>query len=350
MKHEKGDKKIVLYWNWRKIVSWILLLILIPTFGIFIISLSLKNTLANPDFYKENLAEANTYERLINDAIPSIIMDSTLTEDNKTNLLAQQGIIFVIQKAVSPDWVQEKTDSLIDKTASYFSKPENEPSITIDIDDFNSNLKTISDGLIILNEFVPTCEEAKNFESQNNSLLKISLDCESTSFNLDQLKDDISLAQKEVKNLSVEDIEIANEFESVLKEINIFKNYFFNISKVIWISLILSILFVATIILINKEKMFKAIKSTSIALSIGCLAIIIYSTIERSLTSPQISKTMDLKITYSLKVIINDIAKVSVDNFFGYLITLSAVILAILVSIDILLYILKYYKIIKIKD
>lgn len=349
MKHEKDDKKIVIYWNWKKIISWILLIVLIPTFAIFVISLSLKNTLANPNFYKENLSEANTYERLINDAIPSMIMESTLADDSTTNFLAQQGIIFVIQKAVSPNWVQQESDALIDKAAAYFSKPENEPSVTVDLESFNSNLKSISDGLVILNEFVPTCEEAKNFESKNN-LLSISLDCESTSLNLDKLKNDISDVQQKVSKLSVQNIEIANEFENTLKKINIFKNYFFNLTSMIWASLIVSIIIIALIMLINKEKIFKSIKTTTIALSTSCLGIIIYSAIEKSLATSKISETMDLKINYSLKLIIDDITKVSIDNFFGYLFTLSTIILVVLVSIDILIYVLNHYKIIKEKD
>ena len=70
MDHEQGDKKIVIYWNWKRIVNWILLIILIPVFAVFLISLTMKNTIANPNFYKENLTEANAYNRLINAGIP----------------------------------------------------------------------------------------------------------------------------------------------------------------------------------------------------------------------------------------------------------------------------------------
>ncbi len=347
MKHEKDDKKIVIYWNWKKIVNWILLIILVPVFAIFLISLTLKNTVANPNFYKENLTEANAYERLVNEAIPAIIMDSTLSEAQTTNFLAQQGIIFVIQKAISPNWVKEKADVLVDKIASFFSKPEQEPSVLIKMDDFSSNLKTINDGLILLNELVPTCEEAKSIDTEDNKLLNVSIDCDSMNINLDQIKTDISSIQSQINNISTKDIKIANQLKSVLDEINIFKNYFINLTVSFWTSLIISIVIIIILIFINLKTLFHTIHSITLSLGIGAAGILVYSLIERSLINSDLTKDLDLKITYSLKLIVTDIAKISIDNLFNYLIALSLITIAILIIINILTYILKHYKIIK---
>lgn len=345
MNHEQGDKKIVIYWNWRTIVNWILLIILVPIFAIFLASLTMKNTIANPNFYKNNLNEANAYNRLINDGIPSLIMDATITDNETSNFLAKQGIIFVIQKAVSPDWVREKVDMILDKTAEFFAKPEKEPSITVKLDDFDANLATINDGLVVLNQFIPTCEEAKN--NTDAKLINIPIDCDSMNVSLDQIKTDITNIQSKISNISTKNIELTHEIEKVFDSINLIRNYIVGLSIALWSSLVLSIIIIIALIVINMKALTHIVRSITLSLGIGGFSILIFSIIKKSLIDPNIANNIDLKISYTVRLIITDIVKTNIDNFFNYLITLSSVVLVLMIAINIAMLILKKYKVIK---
>lgn len=347
MSHNKDDKKLVIYWNKKTILNWILLIILTPIFATFLITATMENTIAKADFYKQNLNEIDAYNRLINDGIPSLITDATITDNEATNFLAKQAIIFVIQKTVSPNWVQSEVNNILDKTAQFFSEPvKDEPNISVKLENFDANITSISDGLAVLNQFIPSCEDAKNMqESDTANILNLPLNCESMNTNLDDIKAEITTAQAKINTLSLKDIELTTSIQKVFDKINLIKNYIVALSAAMWISLALSILIVIILLLINRKTIPSIIRSTSLSLAISSFLVLVYATIEKSLINPQIANSIDLKISYTFKLLITDIAKVNIDNFFNYLITLSLIVFIIMIIINLVTYILKKYKI-----
>lgn len=346
MKHEKDDQKIVIYWSWRKILNWILLIILVPVFIVFLLSTSLKNTLANPNFYKENLNQSNTYNRLIDEGIPALITEATISENQNINFLAKQGIIFVIQKSISPDWVRQKTEAIIDKIADFFARPDTTSKITLKLDDFKNTLLEINDGLVILNEFIPTCEETKTNDNKNIPL-NLSIDCEKMNINLDQIKENIQVVQTNINKLALRDVEITNEVESVFRTIDTIRNHLIIIEASFWSSLIVFLILVVLLIIFNLKKFATIIRSITVPIIIGSLGVLAYSLIRQSVVSPQIPQTLNFNIPSALNSIISDFIKTNVNNFYNYVNTLSIIVLVVMIAINILILILQKHKIFK---
>ena len=118
---EEGDKKIVFYWSAKKTASLIYSIIIVPVFAIFLFSLVLKTTIINPNYYKANLKKVDAYNRLIQDGIPSLLLQSK-TANNDAGY-SKDLMVFVIREAVDPVWLENLTNKIIDQTVAFFPPP-----------------------------------------------------------------------------------------------------------------------------------------------------------------------------------------------------------------------------------
>ncbi len=145
---------------------------------ILLFSLTLKITVANSEFYKSNLKKNNTYQRLIQDGIPSLITESIISDNAITDTISKDLIIYIVQKSIDPVWLEAVTGKLIDQIALYFSNPDNlGHKVELDLQGSRGFLSQVSGGLTVLEQFVP---------EQNTNLTQLKKEIEKTRTKINQ--------------------------------------------------------------------------------------------------------------------------------------------------------------------
>ncbi|MCL5795253.1 MAG: hypothetical protein M1338_02760, partial [Patescibacteria group bacterium] len=162
---------LVIHVRYKKILSVILIILASLSLLSFIFFNNLKSTVANPEFYKATLKKADVYSRLINDGIPAMITETKISDDLMTNVLAKDAIIFIIKKSIPPAWVEEQTNNLIDQIAQIFSKPQDSSNVSLKLEKLNGYLTQVNDGIIILEQIIPSCADSQNAGNLAKQLL-----------------------------------------------------------------------------------------------------------------------------------------------------------------------------------
>jgi len=224
------DKKIIIYWSWQKTVSIICACLIVPLLLVFLFSLTLKTTIINPEFYKKNLEKNNTYDRLIHDGIPSLVLESNISDNQFSDILSKDIIIYVVQKSIDPLWIQNLTNSLIDQIATYFAATHDSgKKIELDLSQSSDFLYKVSNGLTLVSQLVPNC---------TNSTVALG-SCKNV--NTDEIKNDILKIQTKIDqaNLGVIDIQnyVTNANSFILNIQNIIQNM--DIELLNWMNIII---------------------------------------------------------------------------------------------------------------
>ena len=152
--------------------------------------LQISDTFLNPDYYPEQLSEANIYEFVLNDLLTSAIDERRVREAEELARRAQQPdesgedltktplissgltteeIVTSVNRAVPPDWVQERVEQSFDEIGNYLSGERDQFAFTLAagdrvetlVEEFKSLIRS-SDAYEVLFQDVitPAIEEA----------------------------------------------------------------------------------------------------------------------------------------------------------------------------------------------
>lgn len=328
MSSRKQGDEVVIHVHYKAILSVICAILLIISFVAFIFFYNLNVTVANPKFYKKSLQNANVYERLINDGIPAIITSSQISQDAVSNMLVKNAIIFVIQKSIPLDWVQSQTEKVIDEVALFFTKQHATPKAAIQLDNLDTYLTQIGDGLNIVAQLVPSCASTSG---EPMKLLNVTIDCKNMSINLDQIKASLQKASSEIAKVKVTSVEVSSQIKDVAGKINKLQSMIKNLNTYMWVSFITMILMVVLIAFMQHSNIYKMIKYLSISLIIGSVILLVFSLFGESSSLRNIG-TINLNIASAMNSIIVDFAKSVVSNLYLQIKIISGIILIISVG------------------
>ena len=308
-KNQQKNKNLI------KVLSVIFVVLLIPTF-IGLVGLStLKATIFNADFQKQNLVEANAYERVIDDGVPSIIMSVKSEDDNIYSYLVRQGVILAWKKFVTPEWLQQQTEVGIDRGMAYMYTPGNPDEILNYIDTFRNNiLPNASRYLHMAETSIPTCEDP-------NNLLKTifpNLDCTSMDNTLDTVRTEIAAISKQVDQVEVQVNEISIQAEQYIKLFFALRGFLSNLIAYLWIASMLCALFIAAIVLLQFRNIATMLKWLSTPFLIASILILIPAYAVGSAVNVAIQSIV-LNITPALNSIITSIIDIMATNTFQFI-------------------------------
>jgi hypothetical protein len=324
-----ADDKIVLYGHYKKVLSVILAVVLGISLMSFLFLYNLKSTAANPEFYKTMLKKTNVYDRLINEGIPSVISEATITDDVVTNYMAQKAIIYIVKQSIPSTWVENETNIVIDKVAKVFSEPKSTPSVVIDLDNMSTYLSQISDGVVLFEQIIPSCAETESGNNSAKQLLGISIDCKSMNINLDQIKESLKKASTTINELKDVNIDITKQVNNSVDSINTIKDYIHNLSFYTWLSLILLIISALLILLLDISDLGSMIKYFAWPILSASLFSLIGSLIMQTSIINNLANNLTFNLPQEMSSIIYDFAKSSIVQYFVQVKTISAILFVI---------------------
>lgn len=340
MAHQ-GEEKIVIYWSWRKTLVIVCAFLIIPFFIIFSYTLTLKRTFLNREYYKEDLKQIDAYNRLINEGIPSIILEMEISDNALTDSLAKQVSIWIIGKTVDPAWVQDQTEKLVDKTADYLADPDKH--ITLDLSGSKDFLTKASSGLFLAETLIPSCDQAQSGASTSNlSLLKNGgLDCSKMKTNLDDIRSDLSGIRQKINTLQLGVVNLDNYIGNANSFIESIRGYAHNIRFYFWFSIAMLIILMAGIVLLQIGDIYFMLQSIFLPLSIASLLSLGIGLLGISITPTDYIGPRLYTLPDALKNIINDFMRLGIQGIHKELAVFSGILLGIFLLIYIAILILK---------
>lgn len=234
------NQKIVIYWNLKKTLSLICALLLVPAALFFIFTFVFKTTIISPKFYKDNLQKADVYNQLIQDGVPSLILESKISEDNFIDTFSKEMMIFVVRRAIDPAWIKTISEGVIDKIANYFAAPRGTmDKIDIDLKTANQFLVKASAGLTVLDQVLPACE------------------------NCAEIRKNIEATQEKINNINLGVVNIEKEVAESNTIINFIRKFARNIKVDFWVSLAALLILILLIVLLELKNLPTMLKFIS---------------------------------------------------------------------------------------
>ncbi len=333
----------------KKTLSWIFAILMIPAFLIFLSSYFIESTLINSEFYKTNLKKADTYNRLVDKGIPSLILDSSDSDDEQSlNYLASQGVKFIIKKSISPAWLEKQTEGIIDETIEFIAKPQKDLNAKVELDESQKILHQVSDSLAILYQIIPSCAETQ-VDTEITQLINVSINCETMHVNLDEIKKDIKETKKAVDTMAVNEINISEELEQTLKPAIRIKKFIEKIPIYMWTSLAVLLALAVLIIIIQFKNIKAMFKYLSLPILVASGLILIFALISHNLILRDIMQSSNFGLPADMNSIISDLIKVTVNQFFHHIESVAGVFFVISGIVFVVVKLQEKFKILKFK-
>ncbi|MBU0731994.1 hypothetical protein KKC88_03890 [Patescibacteria group bacterium] len=301
--------------NLKKVLSIIFVILLVPSFIALVDLSTLKATIFNADFHKQNLVEANAYERIIDDGVPSIILTVKSEDDNIYSYLVRQGVILAWKKFVTPEWLQQQTELGIDRGMAYLYTPGDPDEILNYIQTFRSQiLPNASRSLNLIETSIPTCEDP------NNILKAIwpNLDCVSMNTTLDTVRTEIANISDQVDQVEVQVNDLSIQVEQYIKIFFALRGFLANLVTYIWIASLLCGLFIAAIVLLQYRNIASMLKWLATPFLIASILVLIPAYAVGNAFAVVI-QSMVLNLTPAMNNIIISILSVTSANTFGFM-------------------------------
>lgn len=313
------EEKIVIRWSLEKTLTLIAGIFFIPTLIVFLVSLTLQQTVINPTYYKENFKHIDAYKRMVNQGIPSLILKTRLSDDVVTDTIAKDISTFVLQKVIDPSWIEGATDVFIDSTIDFLTKKDQE--ITLNLSEARRYLTSASNSLLIITELIPTCDQTstKVTLSQISTPLDLSFLCANKEINLLEIKKNLETVRQDLNTVNLE----AVKFDEVVSLINTDLKAVRTFAKDIRVYLIGSAIFLAILVLaivfLNRKRLNTIVFSLSLFTGIGSFATLFIGFLGNQLAPKTISQSREIILSSSIRAIINDFLHASISGIFSRL-------------------------------
>lgn len=333
MQHQ-SEQKLVIYWSGKKIVALICAILLVPTIMVFIFSLTLKRTVINPEYYKSNFKKADVANRLINEGIPALILDQSISQKKLKDAFAKDLIILVIQKSIDPAWINTLLDKTVDEIVVFFKDAEKAGGkIEINLADTSKLIDKVSAGLMILEQTVPSCNTAGS-----------TIDC--SKINFDSIKAEITKTRTAVDDINIGVVNIQDQVSQVNSYFVAIQTIVREINTAFYLSLAFLIFFCLLIIGLEYKNIPFLGKIVTLPLAIGSFLslIIIWLTKPVSLGSLGL---INFNLPEAMNNIIADVIKINIAGIYNKYALISGIVLTICILAYVTVLILEKDKIIK---
>lgn len=327
------DEKIVLYGHYKKLLSIIFAVLAGLSLIAFLLAGSISNTVVNPQYYKDIFTKSNTYEDLLEKGVPSVVMQATISDDAMMNMLARQGIVYVIKNSIPASWIQDKTELLIDDISQFIKNSKKNPEIVLQLHDIDSYLVQIGDGLTVLEQIIPSCADAKNTSDELKGLINVDIDCANMAVSLDDIKGQISKAKIAISQLEVAEVNLTDEVQKgadFFTGVNQFAN---RVSGMYWWSLVIFILSLVVILLLQYKDIYKLIKYIAIPIAGSSGMVLLAALISKPSVLRSIDDNFHLETTQEMHDIIIRFLHTAVIDRYTSVITISSILLVISLAI-----------------
>lgn len=339
---DKEDKKIVIYWNFKKTLTLICGIIFIPLLSVFLFSLTLKNTLLSPQYYKNNLKKIDAYNRIVNQGIPSLILEMHISDNGLTDTLAKEISVLLIQKLVDPGWLEQLTTDFIDKTVVFLQDPNKE--ITLNLGNANKYLTKFSAALQIAEEIIPACDQVSNEKLLSSVLPGFSPDCSQMSTNLDEIKKDLGQIRQEVDKINLGIVKADQMIVKTNSFINNLRQFINYLNIYFWISLIGMIILISVIVTLEWKNPAFILEAVSLFTAIGSFLTLILSLLADKIV-PKTLGNQEILLSTAIRSIIDDFLQITISGVFQLLQTYTSSLLIISLAVYCLTLFLKGKKI-----
>ncbi len=316
---ENGEQKIVIYWSWKKTVSLAAAVLLVPTLFIWTFALTLKTTVINPNYYKGVLAATDTYDKLIQDGIPSLIVDTKVSQNDTTDWLAKEAVIFVVQKAIDPTWLQTITNKLIDQIVLFFDNEQKVgEKVELDLSQAESFLANANTTLSFVGEIIPSCGTTKADGT--------TVACE--KIDNDEIKNDITVIGQNMSSLSLGMVDISDEVTEANSAVGFIQKFVKDVNGYLWVTTILAIVFIAAIVLASLKEYYYMTRFLAWPLGIASILTFIMVLIVSPVASGDYS-SLSQNLPDAMNSIIADVLKGFTSGLFHRLEIIALIVLLI---------------------
>ncbi len=125
-------------------------LLLIPVLLLSLLTSQACGTLLSPDFYKEQLRNAEIYDFIYDDLLTSAVSDALETGDDLPAGvdLETDEVVSQVRDALPPDWLQEQAEAAIDGVGPYLLGDSDTFAVTIPLDERSDVAETAASSLL----------------------------------------------------------------------------------------------------------------------------------------------------------------------------------------------------------
>jgi len=333
------EEKIVIRWSLNKTLTLIIGIFFIPTLVIFLVSLTLQQTVINPAYYKNSFKRIDAYNRMVNQGIPSLILKTRLSDDAITDTVAKDISTLVLQKVIDPTWIEGATDTFIDSTIGFLTKKNKE--ITLNLSDARGYLTSASNSLLVITGLIPTCDQTptKVTTIRTPAPLDLSFLCGNKEINLDEVRKNLETIRQDLNTVNLE----AVQFDEVVSLINTDLTAVSTFAKDIRVYLVGSIIVLAILILaivfLHRKRLNTIVFSLSLFSGIGSGIALFIGFLGNQITPKTVSQSREIILSPSIRAIINDFLDASISGIFTRLELYGGVILIVSALLFILAYI-----------
>ncbi|MFA6447432.1 MAG: hypothetical protein WCW31_04240 [Patescibacteria group bacterium] len=329
------EKEIVIHYSWKKILTIILGALFAVSLVVFLVSLTLQQTVINPQYYKDNLKAVNAYNRILSQGIPSLILETHISDNTLTDSLAKEISILLIQRFVDPIWLEDLTNGFIDNTVSFLSQKDK--NIELDLTSAKSVLNTVSQGLIIANEFIPPCDKlaGKKVDTAIMALIDTEHLCKEKGINLDEIKKDLQGIQGRIATINTGVVELdsfVNELNTGIAQVRAFVD---NLYIYLFSSVLALLILAGFLVGLYWGDKIMIMRTLSISGGIGSITTLVLAFCLSLTTSKEINNSR-LALSASMKNIINDFMNAMTSGIFNRLEIYAGILLVVSVGVYIL--------------
>jgi len=303
----KKDGEIIIHWSLRKTLTAVCGLFFIPALVLFLVSLTFRQTVINPAYYKTNFRNIDAYNRMINQGIPSLILKTHISNNPLTDTVAKDVATLLFQKFVDPSWLEEATNRFIDATINYLTDKTTE--IELNLSDAREYLNRASSGLFVVREFIPTCEKIKDDK-------QLSVLCTDKMINPDEVIQDIDGIRREIEAINLKTIQFDEVVSLINADVNAIRTFAKNVHIYLAVSLIVIILSVVGVIALQWRNLMITIRSLTFFTGAGSLLTFLLGLVTHQFVPKTIGQAKEIILSPSIRAIIQDFIHVSISGVF----------------------------------
>lgn len=335
------EEKIVIRYSRREILAIVLGILFIPSLVIFLVSLTLQQTVINPKYYKDNLKSVDAYGRMINQGIPSLILETRISENTLADTLAKEISVFLIQKFVDPQWLEDVTNKAIDGTVNFIAQKDQ--NVSLNLTGAKMFLNNVSSGLFLANEFIPPCGSAsdKKPDTETLSLLNPSYICHEKGINLDEIKTELSVIQQKIQAINTGVVKLDGFIGEINADVDAVRTFVKDLYFYLITSLVLMLIIAGVVVGLYWRNKILILRALSIFIAIGSFIALALGFFSSLLVPKGISGSLATALPSSIKAILNDFLNVSISGVFHRLELYAGIILAVFVAVYIFTFLKK---------
>jgi len=333
------EEKIVIRWSLKKTLTLIIGIFFIPVLVIFLVSLTLQQTVINPRYYKDSFKHIDAYNRMVNQGIPSLMLKTKLSSDVFTDTIAKDISTLVLQKVIDPAWVEGATDTFIDTTIGFLTKKNHE--ITLNLIDARRYIMSASNSLLIITGIIPTCDQTQTKTTLSKTSVPVDLSflCANKDINLDEVKKNLETIRKDLITINLEAVQFDEIVSLINTDLKAVRTFAKDIHIYVGVSMIVLVIFIGAIVFLHRRRLNHIIFSLSLFTGIGSGIALFMGFIGNQFAPKTIDQSREIMLSPSIRAIINDFLEASISGIFLRLEIYAGVLLVVSALLFILAYI-----------